>query len=97
MLYVFVNLATVLNKYLRLCLFASKRDVKLADPAVFKVLKYSFNVFSHQAIRNTSNFVFLQLRSIFRAALFRARVCSLYHGVGLVSLIFLRRKGVTVS
>ncbi len=35
--------------------------------------------------------------SIFRAALFRARVCSLYHGVGLFSLIFLKRKGATVS
>ncbi|KAI2647390.1 Transposon Tf2-8 polyprotein [Labeo rohita] len=38
-----------------------------------------------------------RLRSIFRAALFRARVCSLYHGVGLFSLIFLRRRGATVS
>ncbi len=26
-----------------------------------------------------------------------ARVCSLYHGVGLFSLIFLKRKGATVS
>ncbi len=48
-------------------------------------------------MRNTSSFVFLQLRSILRAALFRVRVCSLYHGVGLFSLIFLKRKGATVS
>ncbi len=47
-------------------------------------------------MRNTSSFAFLQLRSIFRAALFRARVCSLYHGVGLFSLIFLKRKGATI-
>ncbi len=40
---------------------------------------------------------FLQLRSIFRAALFRARVYSLYHSVGLFFLIFLKRKGATVS
>ncbi len=33
----------------------------------------------------------------FRAALYRAQVCSLYHGVGLFSLIFLERKGATVS
>uniref|UniRef100_A0A671S880 Calcium-activated chloride channel regulator 4-like n=1 Tax=Sinocyclocheilus anshuiensis TaxID=1608454 RepID=A0A671S880_9TELE len=39
----------------------------------------------------------LQLRSIFRAALFRVRFCSLYHGVKLFSLIFLKRKGATVS
>ncbi len=32
----FVNLATVLNKYLGLCLFSSKRDKKLSDLAVFK-------------------------------------------------------------
>ncbi len=32
-----------------------------------------------------------------QAALFRAQVCSLYHGVGLFSLIFLKRKGATVS
>ncbi len=48
-------------------------------------------------MRNTSSFVFLHLRSIFRAALFRVRVCSLYHGVRLFSLIFLKRKGATVS
>ncbi len=47
---------------------------------------------------NTSSFVFLQLRSIFQAALFRVRVyLLLYHGVGLFSLIFLKRKGATVS
>ncbi len=33
----------------------------------------------------------------FQAALYRAQVCSLYHGVGLFSLIFLERKGATVS
>ncbi len=40
------------------------------------------------------SFVFL---TIFWAALFRARVCSLYHSVGLFSLIFLKRKGATIS
>ncbi len=53
-------------------------------------------VLSCQAIQNTSSFVLLQLRSIFQAALFRARVCSVYHGVGLFSSIFLKRKGATV-
>ncbi len=48
-------------------------------------------------IRNLGCFVFFQLRSVFQATLFRARVCSLYHGFGLFSLIFLKRKGVTVS
>ncbi len=54
-------------------------------------------VLSRHAIQNTSSLVFLQLRSFFRAALFRARVCSLYHGFGLFSLIFIKRKGATVS
>ncbi len=31
----FVNLATLLNKYLGLCLFSSKRDEKYSDLAVF--------------------------------------------------------------
>ncbi len=39
----------------------------------------------------------LVLFSIFRGEFFRSRVCSLYHGVGLFSLIFLKCKGVTVS
>ncbi len=44
------------------------------------------------------SFVFLLLRSIFWAALFRLRVCSLYHSqVGLFSLIFLKRKRATRS
>ncbi len=34
--------------------------------------------------------VFIKLGSIFWAALFRARVCSLYHGFGLFSLIFMK-------
>ncbi len=54
-------------------------------------------VLSRQAIQNTSSFVFLPLRSIFQAALSRVQVCSLYHGVRLFSLIFLKRKGATVS
>ncbi len=54
-------------------------------------------VLSRQAIPNNSSFIFLQLRSIIQAALFRARVCSLYNGVGLFSLIFFKRKGATVS
>ncbi len=31
----FVNFATVLNKYMGLCLFSSKKDEKLSDLAVF--------------------------------------------------------------
>ncbi len=55
-----VNLATVLNKYQGLCLFSSKREENKSDLAVFNFY--------------TSSFVFLQLRFIFWAALFRVRV-----------------------
>ncbi len=49
-------------------------------------------------MRNKSSFFFFfHLRSICRTALFRVRVCSLYHGVGLFSLIFFKRKGTTGS
>ncbi len=69
-----VNLATVLNKYQGLCLFSSKREEKKSDLAVFNYY--------------TSSFVFLQLRFIFWASLFRVRVkcrgfgnCTIWIGV----------------
>lgn len=55
-----VNLATVSNKYLGLCLFSSKSFEKLADLAVFKAFLYSI-IFSLHEMRNTSSFVFFQL------------------------------------
>ncbi len=96
MLYYFVNLATVLNKYLGLCLFSSKRDMKSVNLAICKFFCRR-EYFPAKQYEIPLIYFFIHLRSIFQAALFMARVCSLYHGVGLFSLIFLKRKGATVS
>ncbi len=95
--YFFVNLATVLNVYLRCLFFVFLKETKSNQILQFLMLFCRIKYFPAMQYEIPPSFVFLQLRSIFRAALVRARVCSLYHGVRLFSLIFLKCKGATVT